>query len=240
MSAMTALNDPASIYFQHGPMATRTATAAASVLPVSGLRSLLRRLYFGYLFYYPELRYGSCLVRYVQNSADQLPSFEAWPPATNTADTQGLDAEPARVRRSRSAANETAAVASYAAIAEQLQQMLHRFVCTDAGKGVERACAQAHQSALTAPTRTLHALDDATIRLYKTLALNVAERWMQTSPLVRPVLGGAGGARRMRDIADVMLDGLVRGMREQLVPGLYGCTQQYFVEMLWRVVEQWL
>lgn len=242
-SVLIALNDPASIYFQYPastPYANKQLTAAAQ--PLSSLRSVLRRAYFSYLYYYPEMRFGLCVMRYASNS-DAEAVYEAPSISQQGAATPDSGLDNAEIASTARNVDDKSSLLpdAYSTLAVTLQRLLHQFVCTDnsdgdgGDDGVADKCALAKRHAQSAPP----AVDDATLRLYKTLALNMAEQWMRSRRLLQPALSETG-ARRVRYMAEVVLDGMVRGMRERLVPGLYGCTQHYLLEMLWRSVETWL
>lgn len=236
-SAIAALNDPASVYFQTPGSSRPHATRLAALdQPLSSLRSVLRWAYFGYLYYYPEVRYGMCLMRYVSN-ADAAAVYEA-PIDSGLDDASVLAGSVAPENARSAAANDDVPLPTnaYHTLAVTVQRMLHQFVCTEptggsAGAGAVDRCALAQRHALPA--------DEATLRMYRTLALDMAERWMRSRRLLQPMLNETG-ARRVRHMADAVLDGMLRGTRERLVPGLFGCSQHYVLELLWRAVETWL
>lgn len=265
--AAAALSDPSSIYLQ--PSASvLSSTVQPSAIPLTSLRSVFRRAYFTYQFYYPEMRFGMCLMRFASRADDdavfEQPTASA---VTDGTDSGGLDAmdgvttapiidatDFAAAARS-SDDNEVDAPNMYRDLGVALQTVFRNFVCrpidgdsTGDDDDANRRCAQQQTDLMAGvvpdvvrpPSGT--GLDDASWRVYRTVLLNLAEQWLRSSRVLRPIVRSMSGnsLRRMRRFADVVVDGVVRRLREMLVPGLYGCTQQYLVEMMWRSVETWI
>lgn len=289
------MSDPTRIYL---PQRAITSIVPAAI-PLNSLRALLHRVYFGYLFYRPELRYGQCLFRYASTgSSNDGSTFEAATPladnggdASNNSNT-GLDVEQP---------SESEIIVSYPGdyddaddalltsaraygdidgdennrdgddLSSTMHRMLHDFVCAgmDANDAENTPCARRYAAkaasassstatirrptsakrsgaaaAATTQIKQLQTLldDDATVRVYRTIMLNMLEQWMRSSGTLRPLAGALSGAsmRRVRRFADAMLDSAMRRVRDILMPGLYGCTQMYVVEFFWRALETWL
>lgn len=268
-----ALSDPSLIYLPQ----TTLASIVPSSIPLNSMRSLIRRVYFTYHFYHPELRYGQCLFRYAGSNGDDGSTFEATSPAAaDSSIISGLDSEasetitnyeplptdaqlPANLARANEANDYDNNVEPnlYTDLASTMRKLLHDFVCTGIDEdGAEntpcdrRTAADAEVKPRPIPVKRsmlekqlqLINGDDATVRVYRTIILNMLEQWMRSSGLLRPLMSSMSGTsvRRVRRFADAVLEGAMRRMRDILMPGLYGCTQMYMVEVFWRTLETWM